>query len=299
MRSLPVCSARIRKRLAFERLMTAADVMPERLRRQYLGLLGIEQWLPRDAVDAPDALLEASAERVAAVGAQPASALLPPQPSATLSTAAVAATPSANPGAQAEAAGSTISAAQRAALLAQTQAKTREERTARVSPSAPSADVARENTGAAPTLVERVGCALLRVDDLLLVAAYGSVDAPGLSGSEHEMLARIAAALRKGHVPAAAMEFVWPPRGVRIPGMDTPGAARDALQAQLALQRRNGVRAVAVLGNEMQVLVESAALNSGFGNVIVSPSLAVMQRDADRKSAGWNALKVLQRSAGA
>lgn len=264
--------------------MTTPDRMPESLRRHYLGLLGIEQWLPRGA----EALEENTGVDDPADAFGVAALKTPPLPGKTAAQAAPA-------DAKPVVAAAGISPAQRAALQAQLQGAGAEKTAPK--PESPVLPPATPPASAAPVQAagERMGCALLRAGDLLLVAAYGQVDAPGLTGAESEMLLRIAAAMRKGITPASPVEFSWPPPGVRLPGVNRPGAAMEALKAQLGTQMRQGARELAVLGDEIFMRVGDIAGDLGFARVATSPSLAVMQADPARKAEGWAALKVLQK----
>lgn len=221
--------------------------MHEALRRQYLALLGIEQWLPRGE---PDPL---------------AGAVAPAVPAAVSASA---------PGALA----------------------TSEAGVSAAGASGPQATETLQNVSVAESS-ERVGCTLLPLaDGLLLVAMLSTPDAPGLTGPEHEMLLRMAAALTPGRAPGAALEFHWPPRGARVPGLDRPGEAQKALAALLAERRRQGVRDVLLLGESLQAALAGACAQLDL-RLVAAPSLAVMLVDPQAKRACWDVARPLVRPA--
>lgn len=242
--------------------------MHEATRLQYLALLGIEQWVPRDAVMAAEDVAD-TATSVAMLAA----------------VAPVDVAP-------AEAAGSRpppAGAAQLDALLAGEPAPPRGVRDAPVVVPSPAVAVV------APERGERVGCSLLPVGDgLLLVAAYITPQAPGLSGPEYALLANIVTALRPAAALPTAIEFNWPPVGVRVPGMDRPGAGREALLALLDGQRKRDPGEVIVLGEELGALLAGSGDRPGLVAACV-PSLATMLADPAAKRACWAAVRHLRR----
>jgi len=249
--------------------MTMPEPMPEALRRQYLGLLGIDAWLPRNAVD----------EVVAGESV----------PAADVNSAAPVA---------AESAGQR--AAQLDALLGRAAPGANGVREANPSPSpdaipSPAREPQRvEQGGAVPA--ERFGCTFLAAGDgLLLIAAFAAPDAPGLSSAEHEMLVRLAAALVPGRTLPSPRDFSWPPAGLRVPGMEAPGAAREALRAMLDDQRRRGTRDVAVLGDELAAVIAALAEGMGLPAPVRAPALATMLREPERKRDCWALLSPLRR----
>lgn len=233
--------------------------MNEALRRRYLAVLGIEQWLPRDA---PADVVEAAAAEATTVVAPPALHELrgmPPQLSASASMPPISPPPS--------------------------------------SASSPAPGVSPTSLQSMPA--ERVGCSLLAPGEgLLLLAEFVTPDAAGLSGQEHALLINIAAALMPGISGSAlpdTLDFSWPPRGARLPGMDRPGAAMEALMALLIEQRKRGVRDVLVLGETLGNLLRTTTLAQSLSLVIV-PSLAAMLADPAQKRACWVIAQSLRRS---
>ncbi len=236
--------------------------MHEATRLQYLALLGIEQWVPRDAV------VDAGVPVEVATGAVVADAALPGNVASSLPPAG---------------------AAQLDALLAGEPVARRTVREALVV--APPAS----NVAVPPERGERVGCSLLPVGDgLLLVAAYVAPEAPGLSGPEYALLANILSALRPGAALPTAIEFSWPPAGVRLPGMDRPGAGREALMALLDAQHKRGAGDVIVLGEELGALLAGGVERPGLV-LACAPSLAAMLADPAAKRACWAAVRHLRR----
>lgn len=233
--------------------------MQESLRRQYLALLGIEQWLPRDQADAADTPTADAAPAVSAVAAlQETPPAGVPAPRARLESLLAAPPPGvAEP---------------------------------------PVAALPKVATAAAPAagVVERLGCALLSPGDgLLLVALFVSPAAPGLSSAEHAMFVRLAGALAPGAAVPEPVGFTWPPAGIRLPGMDTPGAAADALSAVLQRHVREGARDLVMLGES--ALVATCAAACGL-RVVAAPALAAMLADPARKRACWDLIAPLKRA---
>lgn len=239
--------------------------MQESTRRQYLALLGVDVWLPRDAVDAPDtAVAPAPAIPVAPV------AVTADPPAVTTAPAPVPAAP------PSPAAPAVVSSAAAPAPPAE--------------PAAPAS---------AAAVAEALGCSLLALPDgLLVLAAYVTPQAPGLSGPEHALLASIAAALAPGAALPSPDEFRWPPPGVRLPAVARPGAGTDALVGLLAEQRRKrNLRDVLVLGDALAPVVEGVAARLGL-RIVLAPSLAVMLADPARKRACWEVARPLRRDGG-
>ncbi|MFZ5722416.1 MAG: hypothetical protein ACOY33_02025 [Pseudomonadota bacterium] len=221
--------------------------MQETSRRRYLALLGIDLWLPRDAVDA---VAEAPSAEPPVVPSPAVAA--PPPPAAEAVPAAPEPVPAATP------------------------------------PPAAAAAVAGD--------VGPLGCSLLALPDgLLVIAAYVTPQAPGLSGPEHALLASIAAALAPGARLPAPDEFRWPPPGVRLPAVARPGAGADALIGLLAEQRRRrNLRDLLLLGESLAAPVQEAAVRLGL-NAVVAPSLSAMLADPARKRACWDVARPLRR----
>jgi hypothetical protein len=244
--------------------------MQESTRLQYLALLGIEQWLPRNAVphaeevaDAGPAVAQAKLDALLKAPGTPdglpamAGNVEPPAIAGVREPAVVSSPP--------------LSAAQ-----------------------APSQHPQR--TAASTASGERVGCSLLVLPGgLLLVADFVSPDAPGLSSAEHAMYLRLAAALAPGQTLPPPWDFSWPPAGVRVPGMDRPGAARDALKAVLEAQCRRGLRDIAVLGDVAGGMFMALAEQMSLAKPVCAPSLAAMLTDAERKRECWLLLAPLKR----
>lgn len=241
--------------------------MQEALRRQYLALMGVDVWLPRDAADemvaaVPEALPAMAGTAVAAPRA-PLPDDLPRRLDALREAPAATAIPALD------------------APVAKAPAV--------ITPAVPAA---------AAGVADRFGCSLLALPDgLLLVAAYVMPDAPGLAGPEYALLASIAAALAPGTILPAAEEFRWPPPGAsKLPAMSRPGAGVEALTGLLAERRRRGLRDVLVLGEAMTAPVSAAATRLGL-QVVPAPSLAAMLADPAQKRACWDAARPLRRGA--
>lgn len=254
-----------------ERLLT----MQESTRIQYLSLLGIEQWLPRDSEDE-------SAHGVVARESD----VLHAEPVRTESAQTTLVK------SNADSAITSVSPMERLdALLAQTAPL----------PAALSRAVNDEVPQKfAPVLPagERVGCALLMLPGgLLLVADFSQPDAPGLSSAEHTLLLRVAAALVPGQTLPSPKDFSWPPVGVRVPGMDKPGAAHEALRAMLEELRRRGLRDIAVLGEASSSIFNELAVAMNLPLPVCTLSLAVMVAEPERKRECWNLLAPLKRDA--
>ncbi len=249
--------------------------MPEATRLAYLALLGIEQWLPRAGRDADGddiAQAHSSGAEVPDVAVN--------RPAAEPVAAPVALSPE--------------RVAQLDAMLAQAANR-------RSAPRVSTQDMpgAAATAAAMPSAAgggaERIGCSLLPLaDGLLLVAAFGTPQAPGLSGPEHALLANIAAALVPGAGLPATLDFSWPPAGMRVPGMEKPGAGREALVAMLTEQRKRGVRDVVVLGAELAALLGDAITRQNMVQAN-GPSLAVLLADPQAKRACWEAVRSLRR----
>lgn len=271
--------------------------MQESVRRHYLALLGIEQWLPRGEAD------PVAAAGPVAVGVPLAAAPGPaslPAATATLATAAPA-------GIEREpvVAGATTSterrevpvgsAAKLDALMQQSGAPTPRQTRAPASPAASGAQPTAPAPVVSAVATERLACSLLVSDDgLLVVAAFATMDAPGLSAAEHEMLLRLAGALSP-RFTAMPVDLHWPPRGARVPGLDRPGAARQALQEALVTRQRQGVRDLLLLGEEMAPLLADAVTRLGL-TLVVAPALAAMLADPQAKRACWDLAKSLRRA---
>lgn len=248
--------------------------MPEVTRLAYLALLGIEQWVPRAGRDAAgDGVAEAQS------------------PGADVSDAAVKRTAAAPAAAPVALPAERI--AQLDAMLAQAASGRPAPRTS--TQEMPGVAVTEPTLPAARDGTERIGCSLLPLaDGLLLVAAFGTPQAPGLSGPEHALLANIAAALVPGAELPATLDFSWPPAGMRVPGMEKPGAGREALVAMLTEQRKRGVRDVVVLGAELATLLGDAITRQNMVQAS-APALAVLLADPQAKRACWEAVRSLRR----
>ncbi|MFZ5698119.1 MAG: hypothetical protein ACOY9J_05275 [Pseudomonadota bacterium] len=248
--------------------------MPEATRLAYLALLGIEQWVPR-----------------AGRGAEGDGVAETQSPGVDVSDAAVkrtAAVPAAAP------------VALPAERIAQLDAMLAQAAGGRPAPRTSTQEMPGI-AGTEPTLpaagdgAERIGCSLLPLaDGLLLVAAFGTPQAPGLSGPEHALLANIAAALVPGAELPATLDFSWPPAGMRVPGMEKPGAGREALVAMLTEQRKRGARDVVVLGAELATLLGDAITRQNMVQAS-APALAVLLADPQAKRACWEAVRSLRR----
>ncbi len=246
--------------------------MPEATRLAYLALLGIEQWLPRAGRDG-DGVAEAQA------------------PGADVPDVAVqraAAAPAAAPVALSPERVAQLDAMLAPAANGRPAPRVSTQEMPGVAVTEPTLPAARDGAG-------RIGCSLLPLaDGLLLVAAFGTPQAPGLSGPEHALLANIAAALVPGAELPAILDFSWPPAGMRVPGMEKPGAGREALVAMLTEQRKRGVRDVVVLGAELAALLGDAITRQNMVQAN-GPSLAVLLADPQAKRACWEAVRSLRR----
>lgn len=251
--------------------------MPEATRLAYLALLGIEQWVPRAGRDAAgDGVAEAQSP-----GADVSDA---PDAAVKRTAGAAAAAPVALPAER---------NAQLDAMLAQAASGRPTPRTS--TPEMPGVAGTEPTSPAARDGAEHIGCSLLPLaDGLLLVAAFGTPQAPGLSGPEHALLANIAAALVPGAELPATLDFSWPPAGMRVPGMEKPGAGREALVAMLTEQRKRGVRDVVVLGAELATLLGDAITRQNMVQAS-APALAVLLADPQAKRACWEAVRSLRR----
>lgn len=269
--------------------------MHEALRRQYLALLGIEQWLPRGEAD-PLAAAVATSESVASVATTVPRALA--QDAGISASHDVSVVPVGN--------GATLNPAATAKLAELPGGKAGVFTAAPASPIAPPPVSGAESALSTPAVTAtgvpvvlapgvRVGCSLwLLADGLLLVAALSTPDAPGLTGPEHEMLVRLAAALTPGQAPGASFEFHWPPRGVRLPGLDRAGEAQKALAGLLAERRRQGVRDVLLLGEELSPLLADVCAQQAL-TLVPAPSPAAMLADQQAKRACWELARPLVR----
>lgn len=253
----------------------------EATRRAYLSLLGIEQWLPRDA---PDDL---------GVSVADSSAAAPPR----VAEAAVAAAPAVTAGTEVSVSGTAMppaTAARLDELRVYPPAKT-------ARPAAPAA--AEGRPAAAPSAgagnaPEQLGCALLLLPGgLLLVADFARPDAVGLASAESAMFMRLASALAPGHELAMPTEFSWPPAGVRLPGMERPGAAAEALGEMVASQRRRGLKHMAVLGERVAPLLAGIAERLRLPAPVATVSLAAMLLEPDLKRECWARLAPLKSGA--
>lgn len=256
--------------------------MQESKRLAYLALLGIEQWLPRDAVQGTVDVEPAASGSVTASASVPA----PVSPAAVPPPPAVGEAPADRLDALLAMASPAPPALPASLARAQNDAPA----------STPAATTAAAPATRATAPGERIGCALLALPGgLLLVAEFASPDAPGLTSAEHAMFLRLAAALVPGQALPSPRDFTWPPAGVRVPGMDRPGAAREALRALLEEQRRRGLRDVAVLGEGAAVVFRALVDEAGLPSPVCTFSLAAMLEEPDRKRACWTALAPLKR----
>lgn len=254
--------------------------MQESTRRQYLALLGVDLWLPRNEADAVDdvsaVLPDAIPAAARAVAPTPESAVTPvatPTPEAELPVAPV------EPPRAAPPAGHPTPAPNPPAVAA------------------PPVVIAPPSAAAVPGEPERIGCSLLALPDgLLVIAAYIKPDAPGLAGPEYALLASIAAALAPAANLPSADDFRWPPPGVQLPEVLRPGAGSEALIGLLAEQRRKlKLRDVLLLGEAAAAPVSAACTRLGL-NLVITASLAAMLADPAHKRACWDSAKVLRRS---
>ena len=254
--------------------------MHEATRRQYLALLGIEQWVPRGEVEA--GMADEPAPAAAAAGVSVSAATAVGGPSGTVAAGA------APTGTGAEPVGAAPAATTPPPPATPVSPPPRPEPTPPKAAPAPAPPAPRS-----PAAGERVGCSLLALPDgLLVVAAFATSAAPGLTGPEHEMFVRLGQALAPGRAIGAVTDFHWPPRGVRVPGIDRPGEAARAFAALLSGPALAGARDVLLLG---EVLADVLA-PSGV-HVVVGPSLATMLADPAAKRACWERAKPLLRPA--
>lgn len=241
--------------------------MHEATRLQALALLGIEQWVPRDAApESADVEVRAGIDAAAEIPADGTAVDdAPPPRQVALPGSAMTKLDALLPGA---------GRARTPPPFATTPANE-----APPSPLPASAG-------------ERLACALLPAGDgLLLIADFSSPEAPGLSGDEASVLLRLAAALAPGRQLPEPSDLHWPPRGARLPGMDRPGAAREALVAQLREQYKRGVRDVLLLGDATATLLGDLP---GV-RIVRAPSLAAMAANPALKKACWTAASPLKR----
>lgn len=248
--------------------------MQEATRRQYLALLGVDVWLPRDEAEASDAA--AAATVVAAPVAPPAQEPVVARPAVVAEPPPVEQTP-----------------------VVQTPVMEAPAAQAPVTP--PPAPVSTPISTPPPVTAtgspaESLSCSLLPLPDgLLLLAGHVTPQAPGLSGPEFALLASIAGALAPGAALPAIEEFHWPPRNLRLPAAAARGHAGDALIGLLAEhRRRRNVRDVLVLGEALADSVRAAASRLGL-NVVAVPAVSAMLADPALKRACWDAAKSLRR----
>lgn len=284
--------------------------MHEALRRQYLALLGIEQWLPRGETDAlaevhlPAGVVVESPSPVAARHPLPGGERENPQlPPLRLAEGSV---PSADsPAGQAQDAVNTPpfpvgeNGAANRPLSAVGQ-----KGGANVTLSPAGGEGRGEGAGSAPhpiptdhdTRPGRFACAwLLLADGLLVVASLNAPDAPGLSGAEQELLMRMATALAPGRASLPLpVEYHWPPRGVRVPGLARPAEAEKSLREQLTSWKAGGVRDLLVLGDTLVSLLQPLADSAGMC-LVLAPSLGAMLADPQAKRACWDLARPLVR----
>lgn len=260
--------------------------MQEATRRQYLALLGVDVWLPRDEADASDA-----AAAVAAHAAEPGARrqVVVAEPS---TPPVVAATPPAGQAPGMEEA----PALQSSAVQSSTMAQSPTEHTFAQRVPAQQAPASMPPPTATGSSAESLSCSLLSLPDgLLLLAGHVTPQAPGLSGPEFVLLASIAGALAPGATLPAIEEFHWPPRNLRLPAAAARGHAGDALIGLLAEhRRRRNVRDVLVLGEALAESVRAAASRLGL-NVVAVPAVSAMLADPALKRACWDAAKSLRR----
>ncbi|MFP5383331.1 MAG: hypothetical protein ACLGHG_04605, partial [Gammaproteobacteria bacterium] len=141
----------------------------------------------------------------------------------------------------------------------------------------------------------RFACAWLPLaDGLLVVASLDAPDAPGLSGAQQELLMRMAAALAPGHALPAPVEYHWPPRGVRVPGLARPAEAEKSLREQLTSWKAGGVRDLLLLGDTLVSLLQPLADAAGM-RLVLAPSLGAMLADPQAKRACWDLARPLVR----
>lgn len=260
--------------------------MQEATRRQYLALLGIDVWLPRDEAEASDAA--AAAANVAAPAAPPAHEPVAARP-------AVVAEPV--PGAARPPLEQTHEVPAPVMQPPATQLPEMEAPAAQAPVTPPPAPVSTPPTVTATgSSAESLSCSLLSLPDgLLLLAGHVTPQAPGLSGPEFALLASIAGALAPGATLPAIEEFHWPPRNLRLPAAAARGHAGDALVGLLAEhRRRRNVRDVLVLGEALADSVRVAASRLGL-NVVAVPAVSAMLADPALKRACWDAAKSLRR----
>lgn len=292
-------------------------VLPEAMRLSYLSLLGIEQWVPRaSAMEVSAVVAEApmtaapfiaTAQPVASASdapAQPASpAKVPAAKGASLPSGETAArlnellaSASSKAGSAANGKRSAVGVAENAAESSASLARL----TPANNPPEPTAEIPR-STGTAAEASEHIGCAMLLLPSgVLLVADYSRPDAPGLASAESTMFMRIAAALAPHQTLPMPTEFSWPPSGMRLPGMDEPGAAARALGEILAQLRKRGLRIIAILGDAKvsstgvaRVLVPLTE-RMGLTAPVVTHSLAAMLLEPDLKHECWARLQPLK-----
>lgn len=250
--------------------------MQEATRRQYLALLGVDVWLPRDEAEASDAAAAASV--VAAPVAPTAQEPVVARPAVVVAPPPVEQTPAAPapamdaPVTQSPAAPAPVTPPPAAVSLS------------------PPVTPAESPSGS-------LSCSLLSLPDgLLLLAGHVTPQAPGLSGPEFALLASIAGALAPGATLPAIEEFHWPPRNLRLPAAASRGHAGDALVGLLAEhRRRRQVRDVLVLGEALADSVRAAASRLGL-NVVAVPAVSAMLVDPALKRACWDAAKSLRRA---
>lgn len=289
--------------------------LPEATRLSYLSLLGIEQWVPRaSAMELGAVVAEAPVTPVNVVAQPAATVPNPPTQSSSPEKAPAAkgpSLPSAETAARlnellASASSKTGSAAngkRSAAGVAENAAESSaslERNTPANSPPEQTADIPR-STGTATEASERIGCAMLLLPGgVLLVADYSRPDAPGLASAESTMFMRIAAALAPHQTLPMPTEFSWPPAGMRLPGMDEPGAAARALGEILAQLRKRGLRIIAILGDAKvsgtgvaRVLVPLSE-RMGLPAPVVTHSLAAMLLEPELKHDCWARLQPLK-----
>lgn len=253
--------------------------MQEATRRQYLALLGIDVWLPRD---------EAAASDAAAAVATVAAPVAPSAPEPVAERPAVVAEPA--PVEQSPAMQTPVTQAPTV------QAPTEQAPTGQAPVTPPSEPVSMPPPVTASP-AGSLSCSLLSLPDgLLLLAGHVTPQAPGLSGPEFALLASIAGALAPGATLPAIEEFHWPPRNLRLPAAAARGHAGDALIGLLAEhRRRRHVRDVLVLGEALADSVRAAASRLGL-NVVAVPAVSAMLVDPALKRACWDAAKSLRRA---
>lgn len=254
--------------------------MQEATRRQYLALLGIDVWLPRDEAAASDAA--AAAANVAAPVASPAQEPVVARPAVVAEPPPVEQTPAV----QAQ--------AMQTPVMPPPVMEEPAEQAPVMPPSAPVSAPLTVTATVSPA--ESLSCSLLSLPDgLLLLAGHVTPQAPGLSGPEFALLASIAGALAPGAALPAIEEFHWPPRNLRLPAAAARGHAGDALIGLLAEhRRRRNVRDVLVLGEALADSVRAAASRLGL-NVVAVPAVSAMLVDPALKRACWDAAKSLRR----